>query len=65
MIPPSSYSQMSINDNEIEKPEQDQEIKIHMEKPGNITKLEPIRKKVTFDLGELGRQNITRKRYEK
>ena len=61
MTPPSSYSQTSINDKEMKKPVPDQEMKIEIEKPENVTKPEPIRKQVTFDLGELGRQNITRK----
>ena len=62
VTPPSSYSQTSINDQETKKPVPDQETKIEMEKPENVKKPEPIRKQVTFDLGELGRQNIIRKR---
>ena len=64
VTPPSSYSQTSINDKDMKKSVPDQEIKTEIEKPENITEPEPIRKQVTFDLGELGRQNIIRKRYK-
>ena len=62
MTPPSSYSETSINNKDMKKSVPDQEIKIEIEKPENITEPEPIRKQVTFDLGQLGRQNIIRKR---
>ena len=63
VTPPSSVSRNSIMDQTNFKPEGKLEVSEEQKISETVEKPAPVRKQVTFDLGELGRPNMIRKRY--